>query len=306
LNQGPFRRVFAVVADGMGGASKGEIASFLASRSMAESFLCSLPGKRLDKEDYCERLKESFLKAHQVVLQKENSAPEYKGMGTTASAVFLEENELAIAHIGDTRVYVIEPNKIEQITKDHSYVQELVDRGMIPAEAARTHPNKNVITKAIGYDDTFGVDIYSKTLQEGSYVLVCCDGLVNELSDKEIMDKVLSSSNLSSACDDLIKSANTNGGKDNISVVIIGPVAESQLKKPQDSVVTADKRKRRAPWHATPPFAMNADLDSMPLVSVLPATRRGPNEMIELNLLEKPRRAVKYFAGTAVSQSAWE
>jgi serine/threonine protein phosphatase PrpC len=144
-------------------------------------------------------------------------------MGTTASAVVIDGAQLYVGHVGDTRVYVIK-NKITQITKDHSLVQELLDKGEITPEEARNHPQKNVITRAIGVGSNLEVDVFSETLEEGDYVLLCCDGLVNEVEDKEIMRIVLDSERLQDACDELIDLANKRGGKDNVSVVIIGPI----------------------------------------------------------------------------------
>ena len=223
-----FRRVFAIVADGMGGASKGEVASYLAVKTVSENVLPVLAGKGVEAEEYMKLLKDSFFKANQVVAAAALSGPECVGMGTTASAVIIDSGQLFVVHVGDTRVYVIKKGDIRQVTKDHSYVQMLVDSGEISAEQARTHPRKNEITRAIGVGSRLDTDFYSRVLEDGAYVLICCDGLVNELTDEEIMREVLGSGKLQDICDKLVKLANERGGRDNISVILIGPIEASE------------------------------------------------------------------------------
>jgi serine/threonine protein phosphatase PrpC len=226
-----FRRVFAIVADGMGGASKGEVASYLAVKAVSDSVLPMLSGKGVETEEYMKILKDSFLRANETVVERALSGPEYRGMGTTASAAIIDLGQLFVAHVGDTRVYVIKKDDIRQVTRDHSYVQMLVDSGEITAEQARNHPRKNEITRAIGVGSRLETDFYSRVLEDGAYVLICCDGLVNELTDEEIMREVLGSGKLQDTCDRLVKLANERGGRDNISVILVGPVEASESEE---------------------------------------------------------------------------
>jgi PPM family protein phosphatase len=225
LSSDTYRKIFAVVADGMGGANKGEIASYLAVKTISENIFPYLSMKNLRNEKCELLLKESFVKANEVVIEKGMSGPEYRGMGTTASALIVDGKQLTVAHVGDTRVYVIRKGQIEQITKDHSYVQTLIDSGKITQEKARRHPRKNEITRAVGISSHIEVDTYTKTLEKGDYILLCCDGLVNELVDFDILEKVISAENLQSACTALVDAANQHGGNDNISLIIMGPMA---------------------------------------------------------------------------------
>jgi serine/threonine protein phosphatase PrpC len=238
------KKVFAVVADGMGGYSKGEVASYLATKTISENILPLLLEKRVEGKDFEEALRESFRKANEKIMDHALGHPECVGMGTTASAAVIDGAQLYVGHVGDTRVYVIK-NKITQITKDHSLVQELLDKEEITPEEARNHPQKNVITRAIGVGSKLEVDVFRKTLEEGDYVLLCCDGLVNEVEDQEIMCIVLDSERLQDACDGLVNLANKRGGRDNISVVVVGPIkvpeAEEEMEEgpPTHPIVSA-------------------------------------------------------------------
>jgi len=216
-------KVLAIVADGMGGHAKGEVASKTAAEEIIAGLKPLLSERRASAKEYKKALRESFGNANREIIDYALNNPECTGMGTTASAAVIDDGMLHVAHVGDTRVYVIDGG-IEQVTKDHSLVQELVDKGEITPEEARKHPKKNVITRAIGIGAELEVDTYSKTLVDGSYVLVCCDGLVNEVGDEEIRETVLGSRDPQEACDRLVNLANKNGGRDNISVIVVGPV----------------------------------------------------------------------------------
>ena len=148
-------------------------------------------------------------------------------MGTTASAAIIIDNLLCVGHVGDTRVYIIR-DKMIQLTKDHSLVQELIDKGDITAEQARFHSQRNVITRAVGISSNLKVDVLSRILSEGDYVLLCCDGLINEVEDDEMFNLVLKSKDSQDACERLVNLANDRGGKDNISVIVVGPLEISE------------------------------------------------------------------------------
>jgi protein phosphatase len=220
---GRVKKVLAIVADGMGGHAKGEVASKICADEITKAIRPLLSRNTAKPREYENAVREGFDMANQEVIGYALDHPECAGMGSTASVAILDGDQLYVGHVGDTRVYTVDGG-ITQVTKDHSLVQELIDEGEIKPEDAKRHPQKNVITRAVGIKPKLKVDTYSKTLRDGSYVLVCCDGLVNEVEDEKIRDVVLGSKNPQEACDKLVALANEHGGRDNISVVVLGPV----------------------------------------------------------------------------------
>ena len=147
---------------------------------------------------------------------------EYNGMGTTLVVASIFDNTLRVANVGDSRLYVIGEDII-QITRDHSWVEEMVQRGEIDRKAARTHEKKNVITRAIGGYDTVEAEMFSVDLKKEDMILMCSDGLTNMLEDQEIFHIIKSSHDIREAAERLVSRANDNGGRDNISVILIEP-----------------------------------------------------------------------------------
>ncbi len=145
-----------------------------------------------------------------------------KGMGTTLVAVTIDENYVTVANVGDSRMYIIN-DFITQITKDHSLVEEMVDMGGIDRESARTHPDKNIITRAVGVKEYVLVDFFDVTITEKEKFLLCTDGLTNMLKDEEIHRIIRESADIEEAGKRLIEAANANGGRDNIAVVLVEP-----------------------------------------------------------------------------------
>lgn len=251
------KKVFAVVADGMGGHSKGEVASQLATKTISENISSLLLEKSVEGKAYEEALRDGFLKANQNIIDRTLGHSECIGMGTTASAAIIDGARLYVGHVGDTRVYIIKDEMI-QVTKDHSLVQELLDKEEITPEQARKHPQKNVITRAIGASSNLEVDVFSRTLEEGDYVLVCCDGLVNEVEDQEIKRIVLNSAKLQDACDELVNLANKRGGRDNISVIAIGPIKIPEVKVEKEEAPSTQPIPKPLELEATPPSGSKA------------------------------------------------
>lgn len=138
-------------------------------------------------------------------------------------AASCEGNRLSVANVGDSRLYVVSPQGIRQITRDHSWVEEMVLRGGIGREEARNHPDKNIITRAVGAEDTVKADFFSVRLEEGDMVLMCTDGLTNMLEDREIRMIMNGARDIVEKAQELVEAANENGGKDNISVILIEP-----------------------------------------------------------------------------------
>jgi protein phosphatase len=185
----------------------------------------------MNEEKYYDLFTKAFAVANWHILRYADMHPEAEGMGTTISLAVIDENQqLYIGNVGDSRVYIM--NREEgaiQLTKDHTFVQELVDKGKITKEEARHHPKKNVLNQAVGAFSDIKVDTCSLRLDDNDFVLLCCDGLTNHVSDDEMKQIVLDNiENPQEACDKLVARANERGGKDNISVLI----APANIMKP--------------------------------------------------------------------------
>lgn len=217
------RKVILILGDGMGGHNKGEVASKIGTQRVATELQQSLTDADMNKEKYNDLLRNVFFKANSELLDYGEMHPEALGMGTTISVAVIDESRgLYVGSVGDSRVYIISrDNGAIQLTKDHTFVQELVDSGKITKEEARHHPKKSVLNQAVGTFAEIKVDTFSQSLSDNDYVLVCCDGLINHISDTDIARIVLdNSANPQEACDKLVARANKEGGTDNISVIV--------------------------------------------------------------------------------------
>lgn len=211
-----------IVADGMGGANAGSVASNSAIEYIKDYIFRKLPEINLDKETIENLIKEAMHEANNFVYRKANENSKYEGMGTTVITVIIHKNKVYIGHIGDSRVYRIRKNIIRQLTKDQSYVQALVDNGSITREEAKTHPQKNVLMKVLGCEENVDSEIITKGFLKEDKLLICTDGLTNMIEAREIYDMVMENKNdVKLACDELVNEANKRGGDDNISVVLI-------------------------------------------------------------------------------------
>lgn len=213
---GKFPNLF-IVADGMGGHRAGDYASRVCVKTMIESVQNST------LKTYIGILEEAIGVANKRIFEDAASNNDLEGMGTTlVVAVVLEDNTLYVANVGDSRLYLVDEEEIRQITEDHSLVEEMVKNGELERSEARVHPNKNVITRAIGTSKHVVADYFEVQLKPGDRILLCSDGLSNMLEDREmryIMNRY--SDNMAKAVEELVKKANINGGKDNISAVLV-------------------------------------------------------------------------------------
>ncbi len=201
-----------VVADGMGGAQAGEVASQMLVETVKE-FLSETP-------PYNEQiLSQAILLANRKILNLARQNPNYLGMGTTATILSLDDRKAYFAHVGDSRIYRLRNNFLEQLTEDHSYVETLVRRGEITPEEARVHPMKNVLTQAVGVVENISVDTANFPVESGDTFLLCTDGLTNMVDDENIAKILQGASN---PADALIDAALKAGGRDNISVIVVG------------------------------------------------------------------------------------
>ncbi len=206
---------YFVVCDGMGGAKAGDVASRLATRAFAR-VMDAATEKKL-----AERVRDAMQSANTDVWQHSKDSPDLEGMGTTMVCMAADKSELVIGNIGDSRAYLIDEEGIRQITQDHSLVGEMLERGELTPYQAQRHPSRNVITRAIGVGSRVTCDIFQVPRKDGQYILLCTDGLTGEVSEPEIYYEVFQSDLPEKACQTLIEIANSRGGHDNITVVLV-------------------------------------------------------------------------------------
>jgi len=215
---------FYMVADGMGGHKAGAVASKEAVSFVSEHLEKHLEPK-LTGTEVEGILYQSVMEANKGVFEKSLKIEECSGMGTTLTVAvpIQRENKLTIAHIGDSRAYMLEKDRIYQVTRDHSLVQELVKNGDITEAEAKDHPKRNVITRALGTEDEVEPDVFSVdfTFESDYYLLLCTDGLSNAVEMEEIKKIIQQTENIETACGRLIDKANERGGQDNITVLIL-------------------------------------------------------------------------------------
>ena len=205
-----------IVADGMGGHKAGDYAS----RYTIERVVASV--SRNTGEEPIAIMKEAINKANELLVAESREDESKSGMGTTLVIGTIIGNKLFVANIGDSRLYVVGQN-MRQITRDHSLVDEMVRLGEINADEARVHPDKNIITRAVGTSDRVEADFFEVEITADDTILLCTDGLTNMVRDDEILDIIKKYDNAQAATMQLVKEANANGGRDNITVMIIKP-----------------------------------------------------------------------------------
>lgn len=201
-----------MVSDGMGGHAAGEVASSIAVETVGEQ----APGTADDV-----LLGAAVEAANMAVIEAAEQGIGKPGMGCTATAVLIEKNKMAVAHVGDSRAYVLRQGTLVRVTHDHSYVEELVDSGQITADEARTHPSRSIITRALGSDPDMYADHFSLEVNDGDRIILCSDGLSSMISDAELESVAVSSATPQQAADNLVAAALTAGGADNVTVVVI-------------------------------------------------------------------------------------
>ena len=226
------------VADGMGGHAKGEEASKIALNAIARAVIPEL----FNDTPFTELLEKGIQNANQDILDYTAKYPESSGMGTTSVCAVVKGNEVHLANVGDSRAYVISDDEIRGVTKDHSYVQALVDEGKITQAEAREHPKKNIITKAVGISPSVEADKSILTLGSDESLLLCCDGVIAHLTDEDIHKIINDSPDPQSACQKIVDTANERGGSDNISLIILsagGPDTKENESDDSPTVITS-------------------------------------------------------------------
>lgn len=217
-----------VLADGMGGYNAGEVASGIAVKTIVnlvrEAFqVQELEG--VDRETGLMRpsiiLRDAILRANKIIHQTSKTQPQCEGMGTTVVAVLFYDNKAVVAHVGDSRLYRLRGDRFEQITMDHSLLQELVDRGFYSAEEAARSTNKNYVTRALGVEAGVDVELREHPVQKGDYYVLCSDGLSDMVEDEDIHLTISTfHDNLETVSKQLVQLSNEHGGRDNISVIM--------------------------------------------------------------------------------------
>lgn len=209
---------FAVVCDGMGGANAGEVASQTAVKTISEYIINSYR-KKITIRDFVKILRNALISANITLYDMAAKDEELKGMGTTAVVVVIKGNEVAIAHVGDSRIYLVN-DEITQLTRDHSIVQTLIESGEISPEDAALHPRKNVITRALGVEEDVAVDTAELVLSDNDTLLLCTDGLTNFVAVEDIL-KTFKENDIAIVPEKLVELANAGGGGDNITAVTL-------------------------------------------------------------------------------------
>jgi PPM family protein phosphatase len=222
-------RGLAVLADGMGGYNAGEVASGIATTVITtelQQLLEQTPPYMIDAstgKTVAEKiLRDQVSRANTSIYEAAQSQPQYEGMGTTLVVALYYDNKMAVAHVGDSRLYLYRDEKFEQITRDHSVLQEQIDSGLITKEQAKVAANKNLVTRALGIEPTVETEIHEYETKLGDIYLLCSDGLCDMVSDEDIGDALqMLGANLELCVQQLVQMANDNGGRDNVSVILI-------------------------------------------------------------------------------------
>lgn len=231
-----------MVADGMGGHSAGEVASALTVATLKDAYCGTQPGLHTP-----EQVAEAIALANTAVFIEALDDSSKAGMGTTLTGVVVTNaanNEVVVVNVGDSRTYLWRDDALQQITKDHSHVQTLVDRGAITPAEARVHYQRNIVLRAIGIDADVQIDLFPLTVENGDRFIMCSDGLVDEADDDEIVNEIRLRENPQQLAERLVQLANDNGGRDNITVVVVdfevtGPIADVTTVQGSDREVPA-------------------------------------------------------------------
>ena len=213
-------QLLVIVCDGMGGARSGNIASSMAVDVFTEEVKRTVRSSM--KQDKIDSMLQAALElANKAVHEQSQLSEEYQGMGTTLVAAFFQKDHVTVANVGDSRAYLFNKDGVTGITTDHSLVELMVQRGELTREAAKNHPGKNLITRAVGTETAVSCDLYHHQLNKGDCVLLCSDGLSNLLSDQEMLFEVVHGVKKSDCCQRLMNIANFRGSPDNVTIALV-------------------------------------------------------------------------------------
>lgn len=282
--------VFAV-ADGMGGHAAGEIASALALRPIIE-----LDGRVFGDDQQARRaLEDAVVQANRRVVEAAETDNTLQGMGTTLTAALFEGRRLHVAHVGDSRAYLLRQGRVTQLTRDHTFVQQLIDDGTITEAEAATHPHRSVVTRAIGASAEVEIDLETLDLASGDAVLLCSDGLSGVVDDDHIAELMTSDRTPEQTVTALVRRANENGGPDNITAVLLTMMSDREpTPAPVDDDAADEVETASRP---AGPLVIRPDSDAGP-ARVLPGP--GPDESIVVDPVARRRRIASIAIGVAV------
>ena len=214
----------AVVCDGMGGAKAGNVASALA----LEVFLRELPSGFVTEEDAEAQVLHAVKTANREIYEKAGSSPDYEGMGTTLVAAVCIGKQVIIANVGDSRCYLVRDGSITQLTKDHSLVEDMIDRGELDRSEAWQHPRRNFITRALGAEADVKCDLFFHTMTEGDVLLLCSDGLSGVVTEQELLFEVVYGGELDTAVQRMVDITLERGAPDNVTAVLLAAAADTE------------------------------------------------------------------------------
>lgn len=214
-------RPLFIIADGMGGHKAGEIASNLAIEIISDNFSKSSNSEHMEEDDIKDKIFSSIDEANDKIYKKAMEEENCSGMGTTVTLAYIANKNLYIGHVGDSRAYIFKDGNLSQVTEDHSLVEELIKNGSISKEEARHHPQRNIITRAVGTSKKIVADLITLPKNKTEILLLCTDGLTNMLDDEEIKKSLINSENMQQVCEDLVQLSNDKGGYDNITVLAV-------------------------------------------------------------------------------------
>ncbi|MCL2081119.1 MAG: Stp1/IreP family PP2C-type Ser/Thr phosphatase [Oscillospiraceae bacterium] len=209
-----------VVCDGMGGAKAGNVASRLAADIVAGEMKNEIK-PHMGAKAMKQTIEMAAYRANRAISELAKTNPDYYGMGTTLVCAVVGVKAAVVANVGDSRAYLLNDSGIKQVTRDHSVVEDLLDRGTLTNEEARTHPKKNLITRALGTELDVACDLFEIEPRQGDFLLLCSDGLTNMLDDQEILYEVIHGGAIENCCDRLVALSNMRGGPDNITVALL-------------------------------------------------------------------------------------
>ncbi len=212
-------RTLLIVCDGMGGARAGNVASSLAAEVFSEEVRRSQK-QGMNREAVDAMLKSALQLANQAVYDQSQLSEEFHGMGTTLVAAYVVKDDVTVINVGDSRAYHFSSHGVDLITRDHSIVAYMVERGELTQEQAKTHPGKNVITRAVGTEESVEGDLYHLTVRHDDCLMLCSDGLSNEMADQEMLFEVAHGVRRSDCCKRLLSIAKNRGAPDNVTVVL--------------------------------------------------------------------------------------
>lgn len=213
-------KLLYLVADGMGGHKAGKLASSMARDIIQSNF--NKEEKDLDNEkSILKKIKTSIEEANTKIYLKSMEDEEFKGMGTTVTMAYIFKDKICLGHVGDSRAYLIRNKEISQITEDHSYVNQLLKMGSITKKEAKTHPKRNMITRAVGSSSIIEIDLITKKWDKNDILILCSDGLTNMVKDTQILQTFKDGDPVQESCENLVKLANNKGGLDNITIIAI-------------------------------------------------------------------------------------